>query len=74
MRAIGVTALAALLFLPFPAAAQRCTEPLSVIFERVSPAVVSINSLKINKGKPQRRFSSVVGSGFILGSSGLPTE
>ena len=70
MRAIPVAALTALLILPSPVAAQRCTEPLSVLFERVSPAVVSINAIKINKGKPQRRFSSVGGSGFILDPSG----
>ncbi len=70
MRAIPVLALAALLLLPSPLAAQPCTESLSVVFERVSPAVVSINALKINRGKSQRRFSSVVGSGFILDSSG----
>ncbi len=70
MRATFLAAVAVALALPSPAAAQRCTEPLSVVFERVSPAVVSINAIKINKGKPHRRFSSVVGSGFILDGSG----
>ncbi len=70
MRTPLLVAVAVALLLPAPAAAQRCTEPLSTLFERVSPAVVSINAIKINKGKPQRRFSSVVGSGFILDGGG----
>ncbi len=70
MRATFLAAVAVALVLPSPAAAQRCTEPLSVVFERASPAVVSINAIKINKGKPHRRFSSVMGSGFILDGSG----
>jgi serine protease Do len=70
MRVPCLVALATALVLPSPAAAQRCTEPLSDVFERASPAVVSINAVKINKGKPQRRFSSVVGSGFVLDGSG----
>jgi serine protease Do len=52
------------------AAAQPCTEPLAVIFERVSPAVVSIQAMKINKIKPQRRFETVVGSGVIIERDG----
>ncbi len=70
MRATLIVAVAAALMLPSPAAAQRCTDALSTLFERVSPAVVSINAVKINKSKPQRRFTSVVGSGFILEASG----
>jgi S1-C subfamily serine protease len=52
------------------AAAQPCTEPLAAIFERVSPAVVSIQAMKINKIKPQRRFETVVGSGVIIERDG----
>ena len=70
MRATFLAALAIAFLLPSQVAAQRCTEPLSVVFERVSPTVVSINAVKINKGKTQRRFSIVVGSGFILDGSG----
>ena len=70
MRATILAAFAVALVLPSPVAAQSCTEPVSVVFERVSPAVVSITAIKINKGKPQRRFSSVMGSGFILDGNG----
>src|ERR671923_2035828 len=60
-----------LLVLVGPASAQPpCTEPLAVIFERVSPAVVSIQAMKINKAKPQRRFETVVGSGVIIEKDG----
>jgi S1-C subfamily serine protease len=64
-------ALALLLPLgPVVAAAQPCAEPLAVVFERVSPAVVSIQAMKINKIKPQRRFETVVGSGVIVERDG----
>jgi serine protease Do len=63
-------AAAALLALPLVADAQPCTEPLAVIFERVSPAVVSIQATKINKVKPQQRFETIVGSGIIIERDG----
>ena len=71
MRA-RVRALAAslLLAVPLAAAAQPCTEPLTQLFERVSPAVVSIQATKINKVKPQRRFETIVGSGVIIERDG----
>jgi S1-C subfamily serine protease len=56
--------------LPATAAAQPCVEPLAVLFERVSPAVVSIQATKINKAKPQRRFETIVGSGVIIDKDG----
>src|SRR5258705_12426142 len=59
-----------LTLLPAAAAAQACTEPLAVLFERVSPAVVSIQATKINKAKPQRRFETIVGSGVIIDKDG----
>ena len=65
-----VAVIATALSLPVHAVAQPCTEPLSAIFERVSPAVVSINAVKINKMKPQSRFTTVVGSGFIVDGKG----
>ena len=62
-----IVALALVLaLLPALAAAQPCTEPLTQLFERVSPAVVSIQAMKINKAKPQRRFETIVGSGLII--------
>ena len=49
-------AVMALVLLPATAGAQPCTESLTALFERVSPAVVSIQAMKINKNRPQRRF------------------
>src|SRR3954469_23488865 len=60
----------ALLVGPAIAAAESCTEPLTVVFERVSPSVVSIQAMKINKAKPQRRFETIVGSGVIIEKDG----
>lgn len=51
-------------------AAEPCSEARSAIFQRVSPSVVSISAVKINKGKPQNRFTTVVGSGFVIDSAG----
>lgn len=63
-------ALLLLLVLPPAVAGQPCTEPLAVLFERVSPAVVSVQATKINKTRPQRRFETVVGSGVIVDREG----
>src|SRR2546427_7605435 len=63
-------ALLATLALPTVAAAQPCAEPLATLFDRVSPAVVSIQAMKINKIKPQRRFETIVGSGLIIDRAG----
>lgn len=65
-----VAVIATALSLPVYAVAQPCTEPMSAIFERVSPAVVSINAIKISKVKPQNRFTTVMGSGFIVDGKG----
>jgi S1-C subfamily serine protease len=48
-----------------------CNEPLTSIFKRVSPAVVFISALSINPYRPNDRVEHVVGSGFIIDSSGL---
>jgi S1-C subfamily serine protease len=52
------------------ASAAPCTDPLTILFERASPTVVSIQAMKINKAKPQRRFETVVGSGVIIDRDG----
>ena len=62
--------LALLLAFPVGVAAQPCNETLAQLFERVSPAVVSIQATKINKIKPQRRFETIVGSGVIIEREG----
>ncbi|HEV8640183.1 MAG TPA: trypsin-like peptidase domain-containing protein [Methylomirabilota bacterium] len=66
----GWTTALALLLLPAAAAAESCTEPLPALFERLSPAVVSIQATKINKAKPQRRFETVVGAGVVIERDG----
>jgi putative serine protease PepD len=59
-----------ILLVPGVAAAQPCTESFTTLYERVSPAVVSIQATKINKSKPQRRFETVVGSGVVIERDG----
>ena len=63
-------ALAAIILAASPASAATCTDPLTMLYDRVSPAVVSIQAMKINKAKPQRRFETVVGSGVIIDRDG----
>ena len=58
------------LLLPVAAVADTCNESLVSLFERVSPAVVSIQAMKINKTKPHRRFETIVGSGVIIDKDG----
>ena len=65
-----LAALACVLVLPLAAHGEPCDDPLSTLFERVSPAVVSIQARKINKAKPHRRFETVVGSGVIIDKDG----
>ena len=62
--------LVVLLAGPVAAFAEPCAEPLATLFERVSPSVVSIQAMKINKTKPQRRFETVLGSGVVIEPSG----
>jgi S1-C subfamily serine protease len=59
-----------LLLSPAAAAASTCADPLTVVYERVSPAVVSIQAMKIDKARPQRRFETVVGSGVVIERDG----
>ncbi|HYE91141.1 MAG TPA: trypsin-like peptidase domain-containing protein [Terriglobales bacterium] len=61
---------ALLLLLPRLAAAAPCAEAYTVLFERVSPSVISIQAMKINKERPQRRFETIVGSGFFIDREG----
>ena len=70
MRSAPLLLLPLVLLAPGVASAQPCTEPLATLFERVSPAVVSIQVTKINKAKPQRRFETVVGSGVVIERDG----
>jgi serine protease Do len=61
---------ALLLLFTGQASAAICSDPLTALFDRVSPTVVSIQAMKINKAKPQRRFETVVGSGVIIERDG----
>ena len=63
-------ALVALVLLVPAAAAAQCAEPFTALFERVSPSVISIQAMKINKERPQRRFETIVGSGFFIERDG----
>src|SRR3990170_6758845 len=70
MRPAALLLVPLVLLAPGAASAQPCTEPLATLFERVSPAVVSIQTTKINKAKPHRRFETVVGSGVVIERDG----
>ena len=48
-----------------------CTEPLPDIFDRVSPAVVSISATSINPYRLSERVSRIVGAGVLIDASGL---
>jgi len=48
-----------------------CAEPIPDIYDRVSPAVVSITARSINPYDPMERVSRVAGSGVIFDASGL---
>ncbi len=51
--------------------AAPCDLPLFEIYVRVAPTVVSIHATKINKARPDQRFETIVGSGFLVESDGL---
>ena len=54
-----------------PAQGTQCAEPVPDIYDRVSPAVVSITARSINPFEPLERVSRVAGSGVIFDPSGL---
>ena len=67
---IGVVMLVATMP-PLSSAASPCTEGLPELFQRVSPAVVSISSIVIDPLKYTERVDVVSGSGFIISADGL---
>src|SRR2546421_3122219 len=67
---VAVLVLASTAEAQAPAAAAPCAEAFTVLFERVSPSVISIQAMKINKERPQRRFETIVGSGFVIDRDG----
>jgi len=70
---LAVIMLAALLpAAPVSGAAKTdCTEPMPALFERVSPAVVSISAVAVDPFDVNNRVSLVAGSGFIVSTDGL---
>lgn len=52
-------------------AVEPCQEPLSTLFKRVSPSVVSISSTTVNPYDIDHRIERVSGSGVIIDASGL---
>jgi S1-C subfamily serine protease len=68
-RTVAALALCALLRATV-AAAEPCTDSLATLFARVAPSVVSIQAMKINKARPQRRFETILGSGFVIDREG----
>ncbi len=54
-----------------PPKAATCAEPVSDIYDRVSPAVVFITATSINPYSLFDRVERVVGSGFLVDVSGL---
>jgi serine protease Do len=69
--------LMALLVVLFPlgcaraATLPRCEQPIADLFEKVSPAVVTITGQSINPYRRADRVSHTIGSGFIIDASGL---
>ena len=53
-----------------PAAAAPCADPLSTIYQAVSPAVFSIQAMRLSKARTDRRFETLVGAGFMVESDG----
>ena len=52
-------------------ARSECTEPISELFQRVSPAVVFISTITIDPFRVSDRVGSAIGSGFIISADGL---
>jgi S1-C subfamily serine protease len=48
-----------------------CTEPIPSLFERVSPSVVSIAAVGMDRFEAESGIKNVVGSGFIISDDGL---
>ena len=54
-----------------PPKAATCSESISDLYDRVSPAVVFITATSINPYSLSDRVEHVVGSGFLIDPSGL---
>jgi serine protease Do len=49
----------------------ECTEPIPSLFDRVSPSVVSISAVSMDRFEGESGIKNVVGSGFIISDDGL---
>ena len=56
---------------PHTSTAAPCTEGLPALFQRVSPAVVSLSSIVIDPLKSTERLDVTTGAGFIISADGL---
>ena len=54
-----------------PAREASCSQSIPDIYDRVSPAVVSINAISINPYQLSDRVTRIVGSGVIIDPAGL---
>jgi S1-C subfamily serine protease len=50
---------------------EPCTESIPDLFERVSPAVVTITAITVDPYNLQERVQTVIGSGFVIDAKGL---
>jgi serine protease Do len=57
--------------LPIGAADADCKEPIPELFERVSPSVVSISAVEIDRFDAENGIKIVAGSGFVISDDGL---
>ena len=70
MRAWTWALLVVLCVAPARATAEPCSEPLAALFERIAPAVVTVQAMKINKARAPARFETVGGSGVVIDRDG----
>jgi S1-C subfamily serine protease len=56
---------------PRNAAEDNCTGPLPDLFVRVSPSVVSISAVEIDRFEGENGIKTAVGSGFFISDDGL---
>lgn len=69
--AMLIVAVAIAPWIPKAMAGSDCTEPIPELFKRVSPSVVLITALTIDRFKVSDRVNRVIGSGFIISDDGL---
>ena len=73
-RNLMLTALLVVIFPLGHACAEvlpRCDQPIADLYEKISPAVVTITGQSINPYRRAGRVSHTIGSGFIVDAGGL---